>query len=205
MRRRSSFVAALAALVTFGAAGAEAQSAPDAEGRPAPTPAPPPELQVAPTGFVVHHRAEVDAPPEDVWDALVDEVGSWWASSHSFSGDAKNLSIDARRGGCFCERLTDGGWVEHLRVIHAAPGATLRLSGALGPLQASGLAGSLTWSLSDVDGRTAVELTYSVGGFIEGGFERIAPAVQGVLGEQLARLERFVETGEAEPAGDGGG
>lgn len=201
MRHRSSFAAALAVLVTVGAAGAHAQSAPGADEWPAPSP----ELRVSPDGFVVRHQAEVDAPAAAVWDALVDEVGIWWSSSHSFSGDAENLTIDTRRGGCFCERLPDGGWVEHLRVIYVDPGETLRMSGALGPLQASGLAGSLTWSLSDADGRTSVELTYSVGGFIEGGFERIGPAVEGVLGEQLERLARFVETGKAEPAGDGGG
>ncbi len=41
-----------------------------------------------------------------------------------------------------------------------------------------------------------MELTYSVGGFIDGGFDKMAPAVDGVLGEQLERLKRFVETGK---------
>jgi hypothetical protein len=41
-----------------------------------------------------------------------------------------------------------------------------------------------------------VRLSYSVGGFIEGGFDKMAPAVEGVLGEQLRRLELFVETGK---------
>jgi hypothetical protein len=40
-------------------------------------------------------------------------------------------------------------------------------------------------------------MTYSVGGFMAGGFESIAPAVEQVLGEQANRLKRFVETGTA--------
>lgn len=32
-----------------------------------------------------------------------------------------------------------------------------------------------------------------------GGFDKIAPAVDAVLGEQLARLESFVETGKPSP------
>jgi hypothetical protein len=65
-----------------------------------------------------------------------------------------------------------------------------------GPLQASGLAGSLTWALKAAPNGTTVELSYSVGGFFPGGFERIAPAVSAVLEEQLQRVTRFVETGK---------
>ena len=73
--------------------------------------------------------------------------------------------------------------------------AALRLSGALGPLQAHGTAGSLMWKLTPTADGTTVLLTYSVGGFIDGGFEKIAGAVDNVLGEQFRRLKLFVETG----------
>jgi uncharacterized protein YndB with AHSA1/START domain len=147
------------------------------------------------TGFVVKLQATVAAPPETVFRNLVEQVGSWWDPAHTFSGDARNLSIEPRPGGCFCERLPDGGGVEHLRVLYVAPGRLLRLSGALGPLQASGLAGSLTWTLSKGAEGTHVDLVYSVGGHMEGGFGAIAPAVDAVIGAQLQRLKRFTETG----------
>ena len=133
---------------------------------------------------------------------MAGRVGEWWDPQHTFSGDAKNLSIDPRPGGCFCESLPSGGGVEHLRVVHAAPGRMLRLSGGLGPLQAFGVAGSLTWKLEEADGATAVEVTYVVGGFMEGGLERIGAPVGAVIGEQLGRLKRFVEAGE--PTADEG-
>jgi len=41
-----------------------------------------------------------------------------------------------------------------------------------------------------------VELTYTVGGYRPGGLEEWAPAVDGVLGGQLLRLERLMETGK---------
>jgi hypothetical protein len=41
-----------------------------------------------------------------------------------------------------------------------------------------------------------LELSYSVGGFMEGGFEKVAPAVEGMLTEQVARLKRYIETGK---------
>ena len=150
--------------------------------------------QVTPTGFVVKLEANITAPVAKVYDALVGQVGSWWNPEHTYSHDAKNLSIDPRPGGCFCEKLPNGGGVEHLRVVYVAPREVLRLSGGLGPLQSSGLAGSMTWKLTGGSENTRVELSYSVGGFIQGGFEKIAPAVESMLGDQLNRLKLFVET-----------
>lgn len=158
--------------------------------------------QVSANGFQIKHAMAISASPAKVYDALVGEVGQWWNPKHTFSGDSKNLSLDARTGGCFCETLPGGGGLEHLRVVYVAPGEMLRLTGALGPLQASGVAGSLTWKLTSVGSSTTVELSYVVGGYMEGGFESIAPAVGSVLLEQLRRLKSFVETGSpTEPMG----
>lgn len=162
----------------------------------------PAAAQVTANGFFVNQEANISATPPGVYAALIGQVGSWWNPEHTFSGDSRNLSIDARPGGCFCERLRDGGGVEHLRVIYVAPGEIVRMSGALGPLQGSGVTGTLTWKLSAASPGTAVGLSYSVGGFFQGGFEKIAPAVEAVLGEQLRRLKLFVETGK--PTRDAG-
>jgi uncharacterized protein YndB with AHSA1/START domain len=152
--------------------------------------------QVASNGFLVKFEVSVNAPPSKVYDALVGQVGSWWNPEHTYSHDAKNLSIDPRPEGCFCEKLPNGGGIEHLRVVYIAPPQFVRFSGALGPLQASGVAGSMTWKLTDGPDNTRLELSYSVGGFIPGGFEKIAPAVEAMLREQLDRLKMFVETGK---------
>ena len=152
--------------------------------------------QVMPTGFLVKLEANINTPATKVYEALIGQIGSWWNPEHTYSHDAKNLSIDPRPGGCFCEKLPSGGGVEHLRVAYIAAPQLVRLAGALGPLQASGLAGSLTWKLIGVAENTHVQLSYSVGGFIDGGFDAIAPAVEGMLSDQLNRLKLFVETGE---------
>ena len=152
--------------------------------------------QITPNGFLVKLEVSVNAPATKVYDTLVGQIGSWWDSQHTYSGDAKNLSIDARPGGCFCEKLPNGGGVEHARVIYVAPREVLRLSGALGPLQSSGIAGTLTWKLTSGTDNTRIQMLYSVGGFIDGGFEKMAPAVEGVLRIQLDRLKQFAETGK---------
>jgi hypothetical protein len=87
-------------------------------------------------------------------------VGRWWDREHTYSGDAKNLSIDPRPGGCFCEALPPhGGGVQHAMVVLAIPGKTLRMVGGLGPLQESGLAGALTFEFADRGAGTYVTMS----------------------------------------------
>ena len=152
-------------------------------------------IESAATGFLVRNTAAINAPPATVYGALTDSVGGWWDPAHTFSHDARNLSIDAKPGGCFCERLPDGGGVQHMSVVYASPGKLLRLTGAIGPLQEAALAGTMTWNLLQAGGGTTVELTYAVGGFRAGGFRDMSTVVDGVLRGQLARLKAFVETG----------
>ena len=54
------------------------------------------------------------------------------------------------------ERLKDGGSVQLLQVVYAAPGEGLRLRGALGPLQTEGVDGTLSWTLKAVEGGTSL-------------------------------------------------
>ena len=147
-----------------------------------------------PNGFEVAGTIHIDAPPAKVFAALV-HIGRWWDSAHSFSHDASNLSLDPVAGGCFCERLAGGGSVAFGRVIYVAPDAVLRLQTALGPLQGTGADGHLTFQLTAKDGGTDLTETYDVGGYAKGGLDGWAPTVDRVLGEQVARLKRFVETG----------
>lgn len=155
--------------------------------------------QLSTSGVVFTNELNVNAPPAKVYETML-SVGSWWNPEHTYSGDAKNLSIDARAGGCFCEQLKNGGAVEHLHVVYVDPNHLLRMTGGLGPFQAAGVGGSMTWSLTAADAGTRVRFTYVVGGYMPGGFEKIAPLADGMQLEQLQRLKRFVETGSPAPA-----
>ena len=147
---------------------------------------------VAPSGFEIVETMTIHAPPEQVYAAL-GKIGQWWSSPHTFSRDATNLSLDLKAGGCFCERLKDGGSVQHLIVVYAAPAEGLRLRGALGPLQMEGVGGTLAWALKPSEGGTNLTQSYVVGGYIRSGMDNWAPKVDGVLHEQLDRLRRFIE------------
>jgi len=153
-------------------------------------------MDVSATGFTVKAAADVAAPPAKVYDAVVGRVGSWWAASHTWSGTPQNMSIDGRAGGCFCEKLDGGGSVQHMTVLLAEPGKTLRMSGGLGPLQEMPVTGVLTLTFAGTPDGTRVEQTYVVGGYTRDGFAKLAPLVDQVLAEQAKRLRAFVETGK---------
>jgi len=150
-------------------------------------------------GFSLSETAHIAAPPDKVYAAIV-APQHWWSSQHSFSGNAANFTLDAKEGGCWCETLPDGGFVEHLRVVYAAPGKALRLRGALGPFQGWGADGAMTYALKGDDKSTDLTLTYNLGGFAKDGFDAPAKAADGVLAEAVLRLKSFVETGSPEPA-----
>jgi len=148
-------------------------------------------VDAAAGGFTVSSSAEVAVAPEAAFRQLLD-IGAWWSPDHTWSGDATNLSIDPRPGGCFCERLPGGG-VQHLEVVFVQPPTTLRLRGGLGPLQAMAVQGSMTWAIAPLESGARVTLTYTVVGYSPNGLEGLAPVVDRVLTEQLGSLAQSLD------------
>lgn len=149
-------------------------------------------------GFVTRHEVIVKATPKDVWLALISPA-SWWQSAHTWSGDAKNLTLTPQAGGCFCEkipevnepnRFTLQGSVEHMRVVQAYPEQALRMVGSLGPLQSEPVTGVLTIAISKSDKGTRIVWEYNVGGPMRYEVPVISKAVDGVMGAQLASLAK---------------
>ena len=155
-------------------------------------------VSAGPAGFNLRHVAEVpNFPPPVIWAALAD-VGKWWDSKHTYSGDARNLTLEPFVRGCFCEKLSLYAGIEHAYVVYAQPARTLRLVGALGPLQEFGVTGSLTWQIEAAAGGSKITVTYNVGGFADRPLADWAPIVDEIIGAQVKRLARFVATGNPE-------
>jgi uncharacterized protein YndB with AHSA1/START domain len=151
-------------------------------------------------GFVTRHEAQVAAAPMDLWKMAV-APAQWWNGDHTYSGNAANMAIDAAPGGCFCETIPDGtstpaGAIEHMRVLYAAPGTVLRLSGALGPLQSEAVTGVLTITFEPAGEGTLMVWEYVVGGYSRLPAERTAQLVDAVVGEQFQRLVDRAATGQ---------
>jgi hypothetical protein len=152
-------------------------------------------VNAGPNGFNLRHV--VDAPnvaPPVVWAALSD-IAKWWDPEHTYSGDSRNLTLEPMVRGCFCEKLSLYAGVEHASVVYAQPTKTLRMMGALGPLQEFGVTGSLTWQIDAAAGGSRITMTYNVGGFADRPLSDWAPIVDEVLVGQAKRLGRFVTSG----------
>jgi uncharacterized protein YndB with AHSA1/START domain len=154
----------------------------------------------AENGFTTVHEVLVNESRARVWQAAVDEIGKWWSDDHTVDGDAGRMSIESAPQGCFCERFENGGGVVHMNVTFVNPGIILRLTGGLGPLGLMGVNGNMTWEFFDAPEGTQVRFTYVVGGYRPGGLNAIALPVDYVIGEALARMQAYVETGDPENA-----
>lgn len=153
----------------------------------------------ASNGFTVKLAIAIQAPPADVYTRLIHNVGDWWNSAHTFSGDAHNLGIEEKPMGCFCEKLPGGGSVRHMEVIYLAPGKALGLSGTLGPLQALAATGTMSFRISPAEGGSRLEVTYAVGGYSRAGLDAWAKPVDSVLLDQITRLRNYTEHGDPAP------
>lgn len=163
------------------------------------TPATAGVTSATPTSFVIETSVTIDAPPAKVWDTLRNPP-AWWNPEHTYSGKSANLYLDAQATGCFCERLDDKGSIEHAHIVYVQPRRMIRMIGGLGPLQAEAVTGTLTFKLdAEGAGATKLSMIYVVGGFVRQGGEALAPVVDRVLGDQLARLKAAAE-GASTPA-----
>lgn len=159
-------------------------------------------LETSPSSLTVESSVEVEATPEAIFEKFTRDLPAWWDPAHTWSGDAANLSLEPRAGGCFCEQLPSaGGSVQHGRIIFWQPGKLLRLDAALGPFQEMAVQGVLTFRFSPQEAGkgSRVTVNYRVSGAITMDPVKLAPMVDGMLAGQMSRFQKFAATGK--PAG----
>jgi hypothetical protein len=153
----------------------------------------------ASNGFTVKTTLSIKAAPDAVYRQII-HVGDWWDSAHTFSGDSRNLYIEEKPMGCWCEKLPKQGSVRHMEVVFLSPGARIVMVGGLGPLQSMATAGTMIFQLSPADGETKLAVTYTVAGYLPAGLNTLAAPVDSVLAQQFARLKNYMEKGNPVPA-----
>ena len=148
-------------------------------------------LDSGPDGFTVSNTAVVDVRPEKAWRALVNDVDAWWPRDHTWWGKDSKLHVDARAGGCFCERSGKRS-AQHMTVTHVDPPGLMRWTGGLGPLQGMGAHGALEWRIAaDGDG-ARITMYYRVGGYGPEDMASFAAVVDRVQAQQLDGLAKHL-------------
>lgn len=147
---------------------------------------------VSNAGFIIENRYQVNAQPEQVWNALINDINLWWPKDHTWWGKESHLSITPEAGGCFCETYKQNS-AQHMQVAYVQPYNLLRMIGGLGPLQGMGMHGALNWTIETKQDRTDIVLSYHVSGIHPDGFEQLSTIVDKVQNYQLKQLANFVD------------
>jgi uncharacterized protein YndB with AHSA1/START domain len=145
-------------------------------------------------GFEVNQSVALVVPPAEALTAFT-RVSGWWIKDHTYSGDPANLSLDARPGGCLCERFPNGGGIEHMRVTYVEPGELLIMTGALGPLLHEAVNGVMIVHVERIAGGSRLTINYRASGFASGGAEKMAPMVDGMLSDTIKSYRKFAAGG----------
>jgi len=148
-------------------------------------------VSAGPNGFHVRQSVQIVIPTDAAY-AGFGRVADWWNKEHTYSGDSANLNMALSPGGCFCERLPNGGGIEHMRVSYLDPGKRIVLTGSLGPLLYEATTGVMDMQFERTAGGSKITMDYKVAGFANGGAEKLAPLVDSVLADQFRRYREYI-------------
>ena len=155
------------------------------------TPAAAEVVSASSSGFEIRESVALVVPTDAAYRDF-GNIARWWDPQHTYSGEAANLSLALVPGGCFCEHIPKtGGGIEHLRVTYVEPGKHVVLTGALGPLLYEAVAGVMDVSVKQIAGGSELTIDYKAAGFARGGADKLAPAVDQVLAQQMKRLRAY--------------
>jgi len=138
-------------------------------------------------GFQINIKRTVNVNSKQAYAQFL-KIGEWWNADHTYFGQSKNLSIQAKAGGCFCEK-SNGREVLHMTVSFVDPGNEIRMVGGLGPLQMMGINGGMSWKFIAInENQTDIIHHYQVSGYSKDGLEFLAPIVDKVQSLQVDSL-----------------
>tara|TARA_X000000950_G_scaffold243510_2_gene298823 strand:+ start:160678 stop:161211 length:534 start_codon:yes stop_codon:yes gene_type:complete len=149
-------------------------------------------VRSADDGFQLRLERTSSASADETYARLLD-IASWWQGSHTYSGDAANLSLEGDEVGSVWLEEWDNGNVEHGHVIAALQqngNYLIRFEAALGPLQNIGVNAVLTIMVegNGTPGESRLVFEYFVTGASFQSLSDIAPVVDAVLTTQIDRL-----------------
>lgn len=143
-------------------------------------------------GFTLRFVAQVAADADRI-PASLEALPQWWDGAHSYTGEAANLSLDLKPGGCWCEKMPDGTNFDHGRTTSVEPDRML-FHAPFGPLRGRTTRADLemTWE----PGTEGLTLVWTM--TVEGaGVGAMADPVDGVMGAGFRRWTQHLTAASA--------
>jgi uncharacterized protein YndB with AHSA1/START domain len=128
---------------------------------------PPAPLKPAAQIETIELEVSIAAPIHRVWDALVNELSSWWPKSFHALANAELMTLEARAGGRLFERSSDGAELLWAHVLHIQPNKTLTTVGFIAPPWGGPSMGIVTYNLRENGPATVVRVTDAIVGRCE--------------------------------------
>lgn len=144
----------------------------------------------------IHHEVAIEAPPEQVFEALTGSVGEWFWRGEG--NTQPKVVIESRLGGRFYRPPTDGRHDVgdlYATVTEWAPPRRLRLHGAIGSDLA--MISVIAFTLEPAGDGTLLRLSHRLAGEVP---QADVESYDEGWGDELATLKRFAETGKGRGA-----
>ena len=129
---------------------------------------------------------EINAPPPEVWTALIEETDAWWLPDFHMLGTGSTVTLRAEAGGALIETHADGGSLLWYTVQMVSPGESLHLAGHLAPEWGGPATTLLSLVVRERDGGTTLILRDALFGAIsEETIDQLRGGWTQLLGEGL--------------------
>ncbi len=142
-----------------------------------------------PDGFTLRFTRTAMADAAAV-PASLTALPLWWDGAHSYTGEAANLSLDLKPGGCWCEKMPDGSDFDHGRTVSVAADRIL-FHAPFGPLRGRATRADLTMTWAEAASGRVLTWTFEVEG---PGVGAMAEAVDGVMDAGFRRWSNWLIT-----------
>ena len=112
-------------------------------------------------------EVSIDAPPERVWKALVEETRWWWQKDCYTGSNPRAFIIEPELGGRMYEDWGDGQGLVWANVVGLRTNAELRLAGRLFPEFGGPASNATRITLAERDGATLLTLVDTTYGAVD--------------------------------------
>ena len=144
----------------------------------------------SPAGFQIQITRKLDCDSKEAYKRFVDDFSKWYDASHSYSQEAKNLSIDLQR---HCMLGSFARW--WLRASYGRRISPARKDSSddrrVGPAAGYGRFGGVTYSFINDGSGSKLNVVYNVAGAEFLKLDRIADPVKEVLSMQMDRFQKY--------------
>lgn len=141
--------------------------------------------------FEIEQNIEINAKPEEVYNALTQNIANWWGRPYIINEQATELTLEPKVGGLFYESWGENEGFKWGEVTYIKNNEVLEITGTFGMRNA--IHSKVCFTLSKKGMGTNVELSHTAFGGVD---DKTKEGYSGGWKDLIGlRLKKFVEEG----------